>query len=340
MPEMSVIVVNWNGKHLLETCLTALRRQTFRDFETILVDNGSMDGSVEYISANFLEVEILRLSQNRGFAAANIVGYDRARGDLIVLLNNDTEAEEHWLEEMSKASRAYPKAGSFASKMLLFDERNRIDICGFDITAAGLTIDLGHGEQDGPEWSEPRNVFGACAGAAAYRRRMLEDVGFFDADFFGTYEDGDLSFRAQLRGYECIFVPGAIAYHRLTATMKKYPERQAYLSQRNVEFLYLKNMPLGLMISSLPQRVLYELGACMYFFKKGAGKTFLKAKFDAVKQLPAILRKRKEIQARRTVKNAPLRARMRKDWLGWKWKKFLSAWRGATDSSPLIDTAH
>ena len=343
MPEMSVIVVNWNGKHFLETCLGALRRQTFRDFEVILVDNDSTDGSVEYVCANFPDVDIIRLSENRGFTAANIAGYERARGELIVLLNNDTEADEHWLEEMSKASRAYPKAGSFASKMLLFDERGRIDICGFDITAAGLTIDLGRGEQDGGQWNEPRKVFGACAGAAAYRRRMLEDVGFFDADFFGTYEDGDLGFRAQLRGYECILVPGAIVYHWLTATMKNYPQRQAYLSQRNVEFMYVKNMPLELMLRSAPQRLLYELGAMAYFFRKGAGGAFLRAKADALFEIPALLRKRREIQRRKTVSNASLRAKMRNDWLGLKWKKLSSAWRGtkrrAAGSSPLVDSA-
>jgi len=328
MPDISVIVVNWNGKHFLETCLTALRRQTFREFETILVDNGSTDGSVEYIRAEFPEVNLTSLNENRGFTGGNIAGYERARGELIVLLNNDTEVDPRWLEELHKASREYPSAGSFASKMLLFDERKRIDICGFAMTEAGLTIDLGRGELDGQEWSEPRKVFGACAGAAAYRRSMLEDVGFFDHDFFGTYEDGDLSFRAQLRGHECVFVPGAVVYHRLTATMKSYPARQAFLSQRNIEFVYLKNMPLGLMLRSLPQRVLYEFGGAAYFFKQGAGMAFLRAKLGVIRQLPVVLRKRRQIQRRRTLTNGQLRALMQKNWLGVKWKKLMTAWRG------------
>jgi GT2 family glycosyltransferase len=333
MPEMSVIVLNWNGKHFLEKCLTALRRQTFREFEAILVDNGSEDGSVEYVGEHFPEVSVLPLGRNLGFCAANNAGYERSRGELILLLNNDTEADPRWLEEMHRASREYPKAGSFASKMLFLDDRKRIDLCGFALSAAGLTSDLGRDEQDGPAWAEPRRVFGACAGAAAYRRSMLEDVGFLDDDFFMSYEDVDLSFRANLRGYECFFIPSAIVYHSLGGTTKNYPARQAFFSQRNVEFVYLKNLPLSLMLRSLPQRLVYELGGAAYFFKMGVGSAFLKAKVDTVRQLPAVLRKRKEIQSRRIITNRQLRSLMRNDWLAPKLKRLLSAWRGPSQSA-------
>jgi len=329
MPEISVLVVNWNGKHFLETCLTALRRQTFRDFETILVDNGSEDGSAGYVRANFPEVKLVALSENHGFAGGNIAGYQQAQGDLIVLLNNDTEADHHWVEEIHNAAQAWPRAGAFASKMLYFAERNRIDNCGFGLTAAGLTVDHGRGEQDGPAWAEPRKVFGACAGAAAYRRRMLERIGFLDPDFFTFYEDLDLSFRAQLLGYECMFAPRAIVYHRYRATMNKYPARQVFLTQRNIEFVYLQNLPLALMLRSIPQRLIYELGSAAYFFKVGVGAAFLRGKLDAVRQLPAVLRKRRRIQSERTLTNARLRSAMQNDWFRSKWKKLLSAWRGA-----------
>jgi GT2 family glycosyltransferase len=333
MPEISVIVVNWNGKHFLETCLTALRRQSFRDFETILVDNGSEDGSAEYVRAQFPEVNLLELRENRGFTGGNIAGWEKSRGELIVLLNNDTEAAPGWLGEIHKASKEFPKAGSFASKMIYFDERKRIDNCGFAVTRAGLTIDLGRGEEDGPAWAEPRQVFGGCGGAVTYRRSMLEDVGFLDDDFFMTYEDVDLSFRAQLRGYECVFLPGAIVYHRYRATMAKHPARQVYFSQRNVEFVFLKNMPLGIMLRAVPQRMLYEFGGGVYFFKMGAGGVFLKSKMDAIRQLPAVLRKRKQIQSRRTVTSGQLRAAMASNSLGTKWKKLASAWQGASQGA-------
>ena len=328
MPEMSVIVLNWNGKHFLETCLTALRRQTFRDFETILVDNGSTDGSVEYVQANFPEVKLVELKDNRGFTGGNIAGYERARAELIVLLNNDTEADEHWLEELHKAGREYPKAGFFASKMLQFEDRKRIDICGFDLSMVGPGMDLGRGELDGPEWNQPRKVFGACAGAAAYRRSMIDEIGFFDPDLFMTFDDMDLSFRAQLRGYECMFIPGAIVYHYASPTITKYPATKAYYAQRNIDVVYLKNMPLALILLALPKRLIFEIGCAVYFFRMGVGAAFVKAKLDVIRDLPAVLRKRREILAKRKVTNAQLYSLLRTYRINTKWKKFAAVWRG------------
>ncbi|MGD1081460.1 MAG: glycosyltransferase family 2 protein [Candidatus Sulfotelmatobacter sp.] len=331
MPEISVIVLNWNGKHFLETCLTALRRQTFQDFETVLVDNGSADGSAEFVRTNFPEVRLISLTENRGFTGGNIAGWELVRNGpadgLIVLLNNDTEAHPLWLEEFHKASRVYPRAGTLASKMMMFDDRNRIENCGFAMSTIGFTIDLGRGEVDSAMWAMPRRVFGACAGAAAYRRSMLEDVGFLDNDFFMTSEDVDLSFRAQLRGYECWMIPGAIVYHRYRGAMSKFPARQMFFTHRNSEFVYLKNMPAGLMLGHLPARVIYELAATFYSFRAGYGRAFVKAKIDALRQLPAVLRKRRQIQKGRTVSNRQLRSQMQKKWLGPKWDKLLSAWR-------------
>ena len=328
MPEISVIIVNWNGKHFLEDCLCAMRRQTFRDFEAILVDNGSADGSVEYVRTQFPEIQVLALPQNLGFTGGNIAGYEQARGKMVVLLNNDTEAHPRWLEEIYRASQTYPDAGSFASKMMYFDDRGRVENCGFDLGTAGATVDLGRNEPDGPAWTQPRKVFGGCGGAVAYRRRMLEDIGFLDPEFFMTYEDADLSFRAQLRGYECVYIPGAIVYHRYRATNSKSPSRQVFHSQRNIEFVYLKNMPLGLILRSIPQRLLYELGAAIYFSKEGTGFAFLKAKLDVLRCLPEILRKRREIQRNRTISNSEVRAMMTSSLLLNKLKKFRSVWTG------------
>jgi GT2 family glycosyltransferase len=330
VPEISVIVANWNGKRFLETCLNALRRQTFQNFEALLVDNGSTDGSVEYVRTDFPEVTLIALNENRGFTGGNIAGYQQARGKLIVLLNNDTEADPHWLEELYRASQEFRHAGSFASKMLHFDERNCIDNCGFAITAAALTIDLGRGEQDGPVWVKSRKVFGACGGAAAYRRSMLDDIGFLDEDFFMVYEDVDLGFRAQLRGYECVFVPGAIVYHHLGATRRRTPGRNVFFSQRNVELVYLKNMPVGQILRSIPQRLVYEFGAAAYFVKTGTGAAFFKAKMDVFRQLSVVLAKRKAIQSKRTVTNDQLRVVMQKSWFGSKCRKLVSAWRGTS----------
>src|SRR4029077_4247903 len=230
-----------------------------------------------------------------------------------------------WLEEIRNAGLTYPKAGSFASKMMYFDERNRVENCGFDVGVEGATVDLGRDEYDGPQWSQPREVFGGCAGAEAYRRTMLQDVGFLDNDFFMTYEDVDLSFRAQLRGHGCVYVPGAIVYHRYRATNNKLPHRQVFYSQRNIDFVWVKNMPLGLMLRWAPWRVLYELGAAIYFMRVGAGAVFLRSKWEVLRYLPLLLRKRKEIQRRRTARNAQIQEKLRNSIFGIKWRKLRAA---------------
>ena len=334
-PEISVIVLNWNGKRFLEACLEGLRRQSFRDFETILVDNGSSDGSVEYVRSNFPEVRVLALPDNRGFAGGNIAGYEQSTGNLILLLNNDTEAHPKWLEEIRDASLTYPQAGSFASKMMYFDERNRVENCGFDVGIEGATLDLGRDQYDSPQWSKPREVFGACAGAAAYRRTMLEDVGFLDDDFFMTYEDVDLSFRAQLRGYSCVYVPGAIVYHRYRATNSKLPDRQVFYSQRNIEYVWVKNMPFALIVRSAPWRLLYELGAAIYFIRVGTGSAFLKSKWAVLRNFSSLLRKRKEIQGRRVARNAEMQEKLHNSIFGIKWRKLRAAWSGATGGTTI-----
>lgn len=324
MPEMTVIIVNWNGKHFLEDCLGALRRQTFRDFETIVVDNGSTDGSVDFIQARFPDVTLISLPENRGFAGGNIAGYESASGELIALLNNDTEADPHWLEQIHNASLRFPNVGSFASKMLYFHQRNRIENCGFALGGAGVTIDLGRDEIDGPKWAEFREVFGACGGAAAYRRKMLEDIGFLDSDFFMVYEDVDLSFRAQLRGYSCLYIPSAIVFHRYRASLRTRPSQQVYYSQRNIEFVYLKNVTPALLLRFCLQRLLYEAGAALFFLAQGAALPFVRAKLSVLKQMPQLWRKRRQVQANRTASDDQLLALMAPTFPS-KWRKLRSS---------------
>jgi GT2 family glycosyltransferase len=322
--EISVIVANWNGKHLLKDCLNALRRQTFQNFETIVVDNGSSDRSADYVREAFPEMKLVALTENRGFAGGNTAGYEIANGRLIVLLNNDTEAHPEWLSEIQKASDQFSDAGSFASKMMYFDNRRKIENCGFTLGTAGETIDLGRDELDGPDWMQPRDVFGACGGAVAYRRSMLEDIGFLDPDFFMVYEDVDLSFRAQLRGYRCVYIPTAIVYHRYRTTLGKRPAQQVFYSQRNIEFVYFKNMPMGLILRSALGRLLYEIGAAVYFSRKGCGLVFIRSKGEVIRQFGILWKKRSKIQQAKRMRNKQLRALMTSG-MRPKWNKFLSS---------------
>ena len=316
--------MNWNGKQFLDDCLGSLRRQTFRDFETILVDNGSSDSSSAYVRSNYPEVSLLALNDNRGFTGGNIAGYELASGNIIVLLNNDTEADPAWLEEIHRASILHPQAGSFASKMMYFDARNRIENCGFDMGIFGATLERGRDEPDSPDWNASHEVFGACGGAVAYRRSMLARIGFLDPDFFMVYEDVDLGFRAQLHGYTCVYIPTAIVFHRYRATLGKGSARQVFYSQRNIEFVYFKNMPLGLMLSSLPQRLIYEIGAAFHSIRQGSTGPFVKSKLNAIRHLPSVWRKRRQVQLNKTADSAYIRSLM-KPVFAAKWRKLRSS---------------
>jgi GT2 family glycosyltransferase len=336
MSEISVIIVNWNGRHLLEDCLGSLRRQTFKDFETIFVDNGSSDDSVDYVREFFPEVTIVALQENHGFTGGNIAGYEVSTGQLIALLNNDTEADPGWLEQIHKGMLDYPKAGSFASKMMYFDERTRIENCGFDGDPSGTTIDLGRDQPDGIEWTFPRPVFGACGGAAVYRRSMLQHIGFLDPDFFMLYEDVDLAFRAQLCGYGCVYLPNAVVYHRYRSSIKKRPESYVFYGQRNIDFVYIKNLPLSLMLRSALRRLIFELGAAAYFLWHGSGTTFVRAKLDVLRMLPAMLKKRRSVQAMRVLQGTQYRAILRGPTLAAKWRKVLAAASARRDLNPAL----
>jgi GT2 family glycosyltransferase len=324
MPKISVVIVNWNGRQFLEDCLGSLRRQTFRDFETIVVDNGSSDSSAAYVQSCFPEMKLVALDENRGFAGGNIAGYELTTGDLVVLLNNDTEADPTWLEEIHKASILHPQAGSFASKMMYFDARNRIENCGFDLGLFGATLELGRDELDGSNWNTSREVFGACGGAVAYRRSMLDRIGFLDPDFFMVYEDVDLSFRAQLHGYACIYVPTAIVFHRYRATLGSGSARQVFYSQRNIEFVYFKNMPLGLILRSLPFRFIYEIGAGVQATRQGNFGPFVRSKVYAIKYLPRLWQKRRQIQRGRTATISRIRSLMKPTFAS-KFRKLISS---------------
>ncbi len=218
MKRITVIVVNWNGKRFLSECLESLRRQTYRNFSTLVVDNGSEDDSVAFIEQHFPEVGIIPLSHNTGFAYANNIALKTLDTEYAAMLNNDAVADEKWLEALVNALDRCPEAGMAGSKMLFYDAKDMIDRVGDAYSTAGTGLLRGRG-MPSESYHQAEKIFGACAGAALYRTAMFRDIGLFDEDFFILYEDVDLSFRAQLKGYECLYVPDAIAYHKASATI-------------------------------------------------------------------------------------------------------------------------
>ena len=300
MDLISVIVVNWNGKKFIEECLNGLNKQTCSHFSIILVDNRSDDGSLELVQENYPQVQIIGLTENLGFAAANNIAIKSTDTEYVALLNPDTVPEPRWLENLLKTLEKYPEAGMAASKMLLYDHPNMIDRAGDVYTTAGTALLCGRG-QSADCYINQKPVFGACAGAALYRRRMLDDIGLFDEEFFLLYEDVDLSFRAQLRGYRCLYVPDAVVYHKASSSIGDDTPVSVYYSHRNLEWVYIQNMPASLIKKSLISHIVYDVAAFFFFVGKGRGADFIKAKWHALKGLKRVLKKRRRIQSGKRV---------------------------------------
>jgi len=297
-PAVSVVIINWNGKEHLARCLASLEAQTYRDFEIIIVDNGSTDGSVAFIRERFPEVRLICNEHNLGFARANNQGIAIARGRYVAILNNDTQVEPQWLEALVHAAETHPEIGAFASLVLFNDKRDTVD-------SAGLTVSvLGHGIQnllgEGIEQvSGVREVFGVSATAALFRRELLQDIGLFDEDYFAYYEDVDLAWRARLRGWRALLVPEAVVYHAHSATAGRGSPFKKRLLTRNRLWTIAKDYHFPAIIFFLPLIVAFEVGFAVLSLIKGdvAVSTGL---WQGVTGLPGALRKRTAIQSSRT----------------------------------------
>ena len=293
--KIRVIIVNWNGRKYISKCLDSLRKQVYKEFSITLVDNGSDDGSVEYIRWNYPEVKIISLHKNYGFAYANNIAIKEGGAEFIALLNNDAVADPLWLYALKEEMDKNPEAGFAASKMLFYHDKNIIDRAGDAYTASASGFLTGRGES-ADKYISKEWIFGACAGAAIYRAGMFDVVGLFDEDFFLVYEDVDLSFRAQLLGYRCLYVPNAIVYHMAGRSIGYNSPVSVYFGHRNLEWVWIHNMPASLIKKIFLPHCLYVAAAFFYFAAAGRMMEYLKAKLDAVKGLPAALKKRRRIQ--------------------------------------------
>jgi len=246
-PIISVIIPNWNGAHHLPECLNSLRQQRFRAFDTVVVDNGSSDDSLEILARDFPWVRIIERGDNGGFSAAVNAGIRQTGSPFVVLLNNDTRAEPDWLQALHEGMQRYPEASMGASRMLLYDPPHAIDSAGDGYSLrAGAGYNLAAGASS-DSVDEDAWVFGACAGAAIYRRSLFEDIGLFDEDFFLVFEDVDLDLRAQVAGHRCIYLANAIVYHKRGASTDNASLEVISRSWRNTLWVAGKNLPLPLL---------------------------------------------------------------------------------------------
>ena len=316
-PAVSVVVVNWNRCNLLRACLRSLTRQRGVQFEVIVVDNGSTDGSCHMVKAEFLHgnlpVSLIENDRNMGYCAANNQGIAQARGQFIALLNNDAEADPGWLAALLGAFQGRDDVGMAASKILWWENRRVIDKVGHLIYLDGQNRGRGHGQLDAGQFDRREEVLWPDGCAAMYRRSMLAEIGDFDEDFFAYADDAELGLRARIAGWNCVYVPEAIVYHHHSATLGVESARRLELIERNRVLLVAKHFPWSLLCLN---GVFYfaRLAAGAWAALRGKGDTrhfpgwrgkwklaitLLKADLSALRQLPKMFRKRRRFQAAR-----------------------------------------
>lgn len=296
MSQVSVVIVNWNGKHLLQRCLPAVLAQDFQDYEVVVLDNGSHDGSADWLTAHYPTVRLLRSEQNLGFAGGNNLAIRETSSPYLAALNNDALPAAGWLRELVQAMDACPDVGMCASKMVCADDPTRIDSCGIQVDRAGIAWERHAGEPDDSSEQVPCLVFGPCAGAALYRRAMLDQVGLFDPDYFAYYEDVDLAWRAQRAGWRCLYVPSARVVHHHSSTGREGSPFKQYHLGRNKWWTLIKNYPWPGWLWHLPVILGYDTAAWAYALLQGDIHP-LRGRLAALRGWPAQARKRRAIQS-------------------------------------------
>jgi GT2 family glycosyltransferase len=298
MPKVSVIIVNYNGNGIITGCLKGLEAQSFKDFEALVVDNGSLDDSLYEIKAFLKEtaiaplVKLISLNKNLGFAGGNLEGLKQACGEYIGLLNSDTEADERWLGELVMAMDNDPGVGICASKLIVYGT-DMIDSAGDGFSTSLKGFKRGEGGKIFL-YGKKEYIFGACAGAALYRRKMIEEIGFLDEDFFLIHEDTDLNFRAQLHGWKVLYVPTALVSHKVRSSIGNMSDMAFYYALRNSEWVRIKNIPISLFLNCIVTFILGVISDFLYFaVKYRRMPLYFKAKYDAVKMLPNMMKKRR-----------------------------------------------
>src|SRR5262249_13250108 len=277
-PMVSFVIINWNGKPLLEECLPSIEKQDFRDFEILVVDNGSTDGSREFLRERYPEIRVIALDSNQGFAEPNNLAFHQARGEFIATVNNDIVLHPAWLSSLVGSLRKDPKCFAAQGKILLSERPDTVDTCGLGIRACGAARNLAH-HQPESRIQNSRAIFTVSAGAALYRKSVLEELHYFDASYFAYYEDLDLGWRAQRNGWHAIFVPEAVAYHKVHGTSAQVPGDFLWLlSERNRLRTLYKNLPVSILVRRPLKLVVDELRYVDMIRKKARWRTLLRAR--------------------------------------------------------------
>jgi GT2 family glycosyltransferase len=310
---VAAVVVNFNSGDYLRACLRGLSEQSYPLTKIIVIDNCSTDNSLERLEDGF-DGEIVKLGQNVGFAKGNNLAAEQAEGcEWLAFVNPDAVPEPRWLEKLLEAAAAQPNCVFVGGCLLQAGNTKRLDGAGDMYHVSGAHWRRGWGQLSTGRYAVVEEVFSPCAAAAICRKDVFLKVGGFDESFFCYAEDIDLGFRMRLLGFNCFYVPDAIAYHVGSATTGCRSDFTVYHGHRNLVWTYFKNMPWPLFWLYLPQHILLNLISLAWFSLRGQARVIFKAKWDALKGLPRILRERKKVQSKRRVSAWELRRVMVKN---------------------------
>lgn len=301
MASIAIVIVNYNGGELLQSCLRCIMDQTRPADRVIVVDNASTDNSIDALSA-FPDVELCQLPSNTGFAAAANRGVALADScDWVALVNPDAFASPGWLQAVDEAIVDNPGYKSFASRLMSHTDPNIVDGAGDAYHISGRPRRISHGKPLTNLDLQGGEVFAPCAAAGIYAREAVVHAGGFEEEFFCYLEDVDLGFRMQLLGYRCLYIPQAVVEHIGSAITGRGSDFQVYHAHRNIVWTFFRNMPLPLLIAFLPLHLAINLAAVILFTYRGQGRVIFKAKWDAMKGFRKALRKRSQTQSSRRI---------------------------------------
>lgn len=308
---VAVVVVNWRSEPHLGRCLSALERQTLPPRRVVLVNNGEPGIAARLPGPTRTTMIVVEAGANLGFAAGNNRGLRETDGCAwVALVNPDAFPEPDWLSSLLAAAEAHPEFSFFASRQLQAESPDRLDGTGDVYAVSGLAWRRDHGRPAPGRRLESEEVFGPCAAAALYRRQALVEAEGFDESFFCYFEDVDLSFRLRLLGHRCLYVPQAIVHHVGSASSGRHSDFSVYHGHRNLVWAFWKNMPAPLLLLHLPLHLLLNALSLALFTWRGQGRALWRAKRDALRELPRVLRERRRVQAARRIGARELRTVM------------------------------
>lgn len=283
MAKSTVVIPNYNGIKYIEACLESLFIGTNTDFDVIMVDNASKDGSLELVKEKFPRVTLIENQENTGFDKAVNQGILASKTPYVILLNNDTKVELSFVHELEKAIETDRNIFSASAKMIALHDKEKLDDAGDYYCALGWAFARGKGKH--PDlYDKSCEIFASCAGAAIYRREIFDEIGLFDENHFAYLEDIDIGYRAQLYGYRNIYAPQAVVYHAGSATSgSRYNAFKTKLASQNSIYLVCKNMPLLQIVINFPFLFLGFLVKTLFFVKKGLGKEYVRGLMNGIR---------------------------------------------------------